>query len=171
MQGVKTLFYILTFFCLYSCDRSGEETTDPVVGGYVEYTVNGINYRFEDLGINVSVSSSYVSGDLDAIGFTAGTGVNTILFSDYSTTSEGTITINNDALENEDFIGTLNLESDLYSMFWGSGLGVTTGEGTITYTVFDPQELPGQTHLEGTFSFTMYSLLAEEILVTGSFSF
>lgn len=174
MRQLILYTFLLLGSAMISCHRD-DDLPAPTASGVVTYTINGISYRFEDLGNDCTVAATFNDGELTGINISAGAisdgSNNAISISDYISNSSGTYAISNEEAEAQSYIITCTVDNVPYSIFWGEGLGTTTGAGSITYTEFSPSEAAGSSHLEGTFSFTLYNLSNEPLEVEGSFHF
>ncbi len=170
-----SIFICLFVLCIGNACERHEDTLPEEISGYITYSVNGQQFTYDQYGVDCSIAATYSGITLTGIEITGGSTVgsvsNTISISDYQADITGTYDISTVEVEQENYIITGTFDNMPFSMYWGEGLGVQTGSGTITYTVFQPSATTAQMHLEGTFSFYMYNLLNEEIEVTGSFSF
>lgn len=171
MKKIQFLLIIGFAALITSCRSEDDDVPTPTSDAYIQFTVNGVTYRYENEGTDASAANVYSGGTLESVGVSGGSGSNSISILDYISGASGTTTITTTIAEAEDFIVTLNLGGSVYSIFWGSGLGVPTGDGTIEYTTFEPDATLANINLEGTFSFTLYDLFSNPITVTGSFSF
>jgi len=163
---------LITIFLFTACaGNEMEEPEETDTTGFIEYTIDGgATQRYENLGEDCSAAAAYSGGALLGISIDGGLGSNSIIINDYFAGAAGTYTITSDLAEAELYIITLNNGGQPYAMFWGEGLGIDTGGGSITYTVYDPAET-GPSHFEGSFTFTLYDLSNNPHTVAGTFAF